>query len=122
MAEAHDVLIALREALKLRFKAAGISFSVQKELITLDEATDLDGLLPPFLHAADLASQEMQQQEDNTSPSAAAQAMKPLLARGRISVIGATTVEEYRQLIESDKALERRSAAPRQSNDGGTDA
>ena len=33
--------------------------------------------------------------------------IKPLLARGRLRMIGATTLDEYRQ-IEKDKALERR--------------
>lgn len=34
--------------------------------------------------------------------------MKPMLARGEIKVIGATTLNEYRQYIEKDGALERR--------------
>ena len=34
--------------------------------------------------------------------------MKPALSRGRIKVIGATTVSEYRKYIEKDSALERR--------------
>lgn len=34
--------------------------------------------------------------------------LKPALARGKIRCIGATTVNEYRQFIEKDKALERR--------------
>ncbi len=34
--------------------------------------------------------------------------MKPALARGEIQVIGATTPDEYRKLIEKDPALERR--------------
>ena len=34
--------------------------------------------------------------------------MKPALARGELQVVGATTPEEYRKHIESDKALERR--------------
>ena len=34
--------------------------------------------------------------------------LKPLLARGEIQLIGATTIEEYRQYIEKDSALERR--------------
>lgn len=34
--------------------------------------------------------------------------LKPLLARGEISCIGATTLNEYRQYIEKDRALERR--------------
>ncbi|GAW79741.1 chaperone protein ClpB1 [Plasmodium gonderi] len=34
--------------------------------------------------------------------------LKPMLARGELRCIGATTVSEYRQFIEKDKALERR--------------
>jgi ATP-dependent Clp protease ATP-binding subunit ClpB len=38
----------------------------------------------------------------------AAQMLKPPLARGELRCIGATTLDEYRQYIEKDKALERR--------------
>lgn len=34
--------------------------------------------------------------------------MKPMLARGEVKVIGATTLNEYREYIEKDGALERR--------------
>ena len=34
--------------------------------------------------------------------------LKPMLARGEIDCIGATTLDEYRKYIEKDKALERR--------------
>ncbi len=34
--------------------------------------------------------------------------LKPMLARGEINVIGATTIDEYRKYIEKDSALERR--------------
>ncbi|MBO3445932.1 ATP-dependent chaperone ClpB [Clostridium sp. CCUG 7971] len=34
--------------------------------------------------------------------------IKPMLARGELNCIGATTFDEYRQYIEKDKALERR--------------
>ena len=34
--------------------------------------------------------------------------LKPMLARGEIKVIGATTIDEYRKYIEKDAALERR--------------
>ena len=33
---------------------------------------------------------------------------KPALARGELHCVGATTLDEYRQYIEKDKALERR--------------
>ncbi len=38
----------------------------------------------------------------------AANILKPLLARGEIQLIGATTISEYRKYIEKDAALERR--------------
>lgn len=38
----------------------------------------------------------------------AASLLKPMLARGEIQVIGATTLDEYRKYIEKDAALERR--------------
>ena len=38
----------------------------------------------------------------------AANILKPLLARGDLQIIGATTIEEYRKYIEKDSALERR--------------
>ena len=38
----------------------------------------------------------------------AANILKPLLARGEIQVVGATTLKEYRKYIEKDTALERR--------------
>ncbi|MDT8324211.1 MAG: ATP-dependent chaperone ClpB, partial [Bacteroidota bacterium] len=34
--------------------------------------------------------------------------LKPMLARGELRMIGATTMDEYRKYIEKDKALERR--------------
>ena len=38
----------------------------------------------------------------------AGQILKPALARGELRAIGATTLDEYRNFIEKDKALERR--------------
>lgn len=38
----------------------------------------------------------------------AANILKPILARGEIQLIGATTIDEYRKYIEKDAALERR--------------
>lgn len=34
--------------------------------------------------------------------------LKPMLARGELNTIGATTIQEYRKYLEKDKALERR--------------
>ena len=39
---------------------------------------------------------------------AAANMLKPMLARGELRLIGATTLDEYRENIEKDAALERR--------------
>lgn len=39
---------------------------------------------------------------------AASQMLKPMLARGELRLIGATTLDEYREYIEKDAALERR--------------
>ncbi|NCB00272.1 MAG: ATP-dependent Clp protease ATP-binding subunit, partial [Clostridia bacterium] len=38
----------------------------------------------------------------------AANILKPMLSRGELQIIGATTIDEYRKHIEKDKALERR--------------
>jgi ATP-dependent Clp protease ATP-binding subunit ClpB len=38
----------------------------------------------------------------------AGQMLKPMLARGELRVVGATTLDEYRQHVEKDAALERR--------------
>lgn len=38
----------------------------------------------------------------------AANMLKPMLARGELRCVGATTLDEYRKYIEKDKALERR--------------
>ncbi len=38
----------------------------------------------------------------------AASILKPMLSRGEIQTIGATTINEYRKYVEKDKALERR--------------
>src|SRR5205085_1061937 len=38
----------------------------------------------------------------------AANLLKPMLARGELRCVGATTLDEYRQHIEKDAALERR--------------
>ncbi len=38
----------------------------------------------------------------------AAQLLKPALSRGELRVVGATTLDEYKEYIEKDKALERR--------------
>ncbi len=44
----------------------------------------------------------------NESSMDAANILKPMLARGELQVVGATTLDEYRKNIEKDAALERR--------------
>lgn len=43
-----------------------------------------------------------------TETGDAAQMLKPMLARGKIKLIGATTFDEYQKHIEKDAALKRR--------------
>ena len=45
---------------------------------------------------------------DSEGGISASNMLKPYLSDGRISIIGATTIEEYRKYIEKDSALERR--------------
>ncbi|MBO7736838.1 MAG: ATP-dependent Clp protease ATP-binding subunit, partial [Clostridia bacterium] len=44
----------------------------------------------------------------NDSSMDAANILKPMLARGELQTVGATTLDEYRKYIEKDPALERR--------------
>ena len=46
--------------------------------------------------------------QGGNSHTDASQLIKPALARGELHTIGATTLDEYRKYIETDKALERR--------------
>ena len=45
---------------------------------------------------------------DSRGPMNAGNILKPHLARNEITIIGATTIEEYRRYLEKDPALERR--------------
>lgn len=75
-----------------RFKAA-IDFVVksQKIILFIDEIHNIVG-------AGAVSESKMD----------AAEMLKPLLARGELQTIGATTIDEYRKFIEKDSALERR--------------
>ena len=48
--------------------------------------------------------------KDSSGGMDAANLLKPMLARGKLKVIGATTLNEYREYIEKDAAFERRFA------------
>ena len=71
---------------------------------TLDEITDAAGEIITFIDemhtlvGAGAAEGSMD----------ASNMLKPLLARGELRMIGATTLDEYRKYVESDAALERR--------------
>ena len=45
---------------------------------------------------------------DSEGGMSIANLIKPVLARGEIPTIGATTIDEYRKYVEKDSALERR--------------
>ncbi len=48
--------------------------------------------------------------KDSSGGMDAANLLKPMLARGKLKLIGATTLNEYREYIEKDSAFERRFA------------
>ncbi len=71
----------------------------------LDEIKDSDGQIVTFideLHTVVGAGAGGEGAMD------AGNMLKPMLARGELRMIGATTLDEYRQYIEKDAALERR--------------
>ena len=70
----------------------------------LKEITDSDGMIVLFideLHTVVGAGA-------SEGAMDASQMLKPMLARGELHTIGATTLDEYRKHIEKDAALERR--------------
>lgn len=88
---------------------AGASFQGQfeKRLNSLiKEARDKKGVVILFI---DEIHQLMGMgKASQSSGMDAANILKPIMARGEIKIIGATTLSEYRQYIEKDGALERR--------------
>ena len=99
---------------------------LDKKIVSLD----LSGVLAGTMYRGEFESRlkqiidEVQQDENiilfideihniigagsSTGSLDAANILKPALSRGQLRCIGATTYEEYKKFIESDKALERR--------------
>jgi ATP-dependent Clp protease ATP-binding subunit ClpB len=71
----------------------------------LKEVTDAAGEIILFI---DELHQVVGAGRAEGTPMDAANILKPMLARGELHCIGATTLDEYRQYIEKDAALERR--------------
>ena len=70
----------------------------------LKEITDSDGQVITFIDEL----HSLMGAGGGEGSVAAANMLKPMLARGELRMIGATTLDEYRQYIEKDAALERR--------------
>jgi ATP-dependent Clp protease ATP-binding subunit ClpB len=71
----------------------------------LKEVTDANGEIILFI---DEIHQVVGAGRAEGAPMDAANILKPMLARGELHCIGATTLDEYRKYIEKDAALERR--------------
>ncbi|WP_213815333.1 ATP-dependent Clp protease ATP-binding subunit [Glaciihabitans sp. dw_435] len=70
----------------------------------LKEITDSDGEIITFIDEL----HTLMGAGGGEGSVAASNMLKPMLARGELRLIGATTLDEYRQYIEKDAALERR--------------
>uniref|UniRef100_UPI0035BC3289 ATP-dependent Clp protease ATP-binding subunit n=1 Tax=Agreia sp. TaxID=1872416 RepID=UPI0035BC3289 len=70
----------------------------------LKEITDADGQIITFIDEL----HTLMGAGAGEGSVAASNMLKPMLARGELRMIGATTLDEYREYIEKDKAMERR--------------
>jgi ATP-dependent Clp protease ATP-binding subunit ClpB len=119
---------AVVEGLAQRIVAGDVAESLKdKELVTLDisalvagamyrgqfeerlksvlkEITDSDGRVITFIDELHV----LMGAGGGEGSVAASNMLKPMLARGELRMIGATTLNEYREFIEKDAALERR--------------
>ena len=85
---------------------AGIQGEFEKRLKgIIKEVTESNGRIMLFIDEMHLL---MGAGKSGSSAMDAANLLKPELARGNMHVIGATTLDEYRQYIEKDSAMERR--------------
>ena len=119
---------AVVEGLAQRIVAGDVAESLKnKELVTLDisalvagamyrgqfeerlksvlkEITESDGRIITFIDELHV----LMGAGGGEGSVAASNMLKPMLARGELRLIGATTLDEYREFIEKDAALERR--------------
>ncbi|MEV8273452.1 AAA family ATPase [Microbacterium sp. NPDC077184] len=119
---------AVVEGLAQRIVAGDVAESLKdKELVTLDisalvagamyrgqfeerlksvlkEITESDGTIITFIDELHV----LMGAGGGEGSVAASNMLKPMLARGELRLIGATTLNEYREFIEKDAALERR--------------
>jgi ATP-dependent Clp protease ATP-binding subunit ClpB len=119
---------AVVEGLAQRIVAGDVAESLKdKELVTIDisalvagamyrgqfeerlksvlkEITDSDGRIITFIDELHV----LMGAGGGEGSVAASNMLKPMLARGELRLIGATTLNEYREFIEKDAALERR--------------
>lgn len=118
---------AIVEALASKISTSNVPFSLQnKRIISLDMATIVAGTKyrGEFEDRVRKIIKELEDNDDiilfideiHTLVGAggaegaidASNIFKPALARGKIKVIGSTTISEYKKYIENDKALARR--------------
>jgi ATP-dependent Clp protease ATP-binding subunit ClpB len=108
---AGDVADSLRDkqliSLDLAALVAGAKYRGEFEerlKAVLKEITDSDGQVITFIDEL----HTLMGAGGGEGSVAAANMLKPMLARGELRLIGATTLNEYREFIEKDAALERR--------------
>ncbi len=108
---AGDVADSLKDkqlvALDLAALVAGAKYRGEFEerlKAVLKEINDSDGHIINFIYQL----HTLKGSGGGEGSVAAANMLKPMLARGELRLIGATTLDEYRQYIEKDAALERR--------------
>ena len=94
-------------ALDLSALVAGAMYRGQFEerlKAVLKEINDADGQIITFVDELHI----LMGAGGGEGSVAASNMLKPMLARGELRLIGATTLDEYREFIEKDAALERR--------------
>ena len=108
---AGDVADSLRDkelvSLDISALVAGAMYRGQFEerlKSVLKEITDSDGRIITFIDELHV----LMGAGGGEGSVAASNMLKPMLARGELRMIGATTLNEYREFIEKDAALERR--------------